>query len=240
MIKSWKAQDWMVVGGGFAAFIFSFFNFVGASFDGFSVSINAWHSYAILGLLLIFAAAIAWALLALKVLQIPKLPAKLEVVAAGASGLGTLLIIIRAAAYGDPVGIRFGGILLIIAGFVVTAGAVWALSAGSAAGASGPRPYTSGFPLRRPDAGSPPAGSAPPAPSGGASTPAPPPWSPPGPSQAPSGPSQGPSGGASAPAPPPWTSPPATPPGVPADPFTAHPSRPPAPTAPPSPPPPPE
>src|ERR1700722_4889785 len=156
IFKHWRRQDWMVVGGGVVAFIFTLFDYVGISISHIgSYSISAWHSYAILGVLLILAAAVGWALLAVRAVQLPKLPVKSELIAAAATSLGTLLIVIRAATYPSPIGIRFGGIVLILAGFVMTAGAVWALSAGSALSGSGPARFASGFGAARPAGTSP-------------------------------------------------------------------------------------
>jgi hypothetical protein len=135
----------MVVAGGLVAFVFSFFDYVGVSASvgpvSYSASTGAWHSYAVLGLLLIFAAAIAWALRALAVVAMPTLPTKFEYVVGGAAGLGTLLVLLRGVTYsssfpGGSVGLRFGGIVLIIAGAVVTGGALWASKVGSALPAS--------------------------------------------------------------------------------------------------------
>jgi hypothetical protein len=148
LVKHWTPRDWMVVGGGFVAFIFSFFDYVGASASFFggrtiSVSISAWHSFAILGLLLVFAAAIVWVLRAFSVVDIPTLPTKFEYVVGGAAGLGTLLILLRGVTI-TGLGLRFGGIVLILAGIVVTAGAFWASTAGAAKPVSRPS-STGGF-----------------------------------------------------------------------------------------------
>jgi hypothetical protein len=139
IVKAWSPRDWMVVAGGVVAFIFSLFDYVGAKlpFVG-SVSISAWHSYAILGLLLVFAASVTWALRSLKIITLPPLPAKYQVISAGASGLGTLLLLLRGVTYPSPIGLEFGGIVLIIAGLVVTAGAVWSLQLGEQIGTVAP------------------------------------------------------------------------------------------------------
>jgi hypothetical protein len=97
---------------------------------GGSGSITAWHSYAILGLLLIFAAA---AIIAIKTFAANVLPANLPVGLHVASvllaGIGTLLVFIRALAYWDTksefgvkvtVHIGWGGYVLLIAGVLVT------------------------------------------------------------------------------------------------------------------------
>jgi hypothetical protein len=147
LVKHWTPRDWMVVGGGFVAFIFSFFDYVGASGSigtiSYSVSVSAWHSFAILGLLLLFAATIVWVLRAFSVVDIPTLPTKFEYVVGGAAGLGTLLILLRGVTI-TGLGLRFGGIVLILAGIVVTAGAFWASTAGAAKPVSRPT-STGGF-----------------------------------------------------------------------------------------------
>jgi hypothetical protein len=139
-LKALSPQDWMVVGGGGAAFIFSLFPFVGVSFGPISYSVNAWHSYALLGVLLILAAAVTWTLRALDVVKLPPVPEPWtwSRIIAATSGLGSLLVLIRgltigssgvaaaAARVGVNVGMRFGGYALVVAGVVMTVGAVLA------------------------------------------------------------------------------------------------------------------
>ena len=57
---------------------------------------SAWHSYAILGLLLIFAAAIIGALRVFAGTNLPTLPIGVNLLVLGLAGLGTLLLILRA------------------------------------------------------------------------------------------------------------------------------------------------
>ncbi len=130
-------QDWMVVGGGIAAFLFSLLPFVGVSFGPFSGSVNAWHSYALLGILLLFATATLWALRLLEAVKLPDLPLPWARVFAIATAVGTLLVLLRGLTFsanavssmrnvGVSAGLRVGGVLLIVAGAVMTVGAVWA------------------------------------------------------------------------------------------------------------------
>jgi Family of unknown function (DUF5336) len=120
-----------VVGAGVLAFIFSFLPFYGASISFLgshaSTSWTAWHSYAVVGDLLLLAAT---ALAAIRVFAPSVLPAELPVkpflAVAGLAGLGTLLLILRAVTWPSPsgvgysVGIRWGAWLLFIAAIAMT------------------------------------------------------------------------------------------------------------------------
>ena len=142
-----------VVGAGVLAFIFSFLPFYGVSFSfagaHASSSVTAWHGFAIIGMLCLLAAT---AIAAVEVFQPSMLPADLPVkpflVVAGLAGLGTLLLILRAATWPSPsglgysVGIRWGAYLLFIAG------AAQAVAAALAATRPEPAPPT--HPLETP------------------------------------------------------------------------------------------
>lgn len=129
-------QDWMVVGGGVAAFLFSLLPFVGVSSGPLSVSVNAWHSYALLGILLLLATATLWALRLLEAVKLPELPLPWSRVFAIATAVGTLLMLVRGLTFsanalplpdvGVSAGLRVGGVLLILTGAVMTVGAFWA------------------------------------------------------------------------------------------------------------------
>jgi hypothetical protein len=130
-MRAASGRDWMIIGGGLAAFVLSLFPFVGVSAPGISVSHDAWISYSTLGVLLILAAAAAWALTILQIAAVPRLPVPLPQAVAIGAGVGTALILLRGLTYssslevvGVSVGIRFGGVLLVVAGAVVTAGAI--------------------------------------------------------------------------------------------------------------------
>lgn len=128
----WSIFDKIAVGAGAVALLFSFFtHYVSVSFSGFGASISAgvsaWHSYAVLGMLLILAAV---ALVLIRASDVP-LPDTVPwpLVTAGASGLGVLLLLIRGLTWsesgpGASVGIGWSGWIVIIAGVVLTAAAV--------------------------------------------------------------------------------------------------------------------
>jgi len=137
-LNSVNRNDLGVMGAGVVAFIASFLPYWGVSFGGSvqgvhvggSASITAWHSYAILGLLLIFAAAGLIAVRTFAASSLPEMPAGVHVIAAALAGLGTLLVILRAFTYphasypGGSYGVRWGGYVLFIAGIAATAFAV--------------------------------------------------------------------------------------------------------------------
>jgi hypothetical protein len=136
-IKALSVQDRMVAGGGILAFIFSLFPFFGVSADGFSASVNAWHSYAILGLLLLLAAVVLRVLIVTETAKLPDIPLPWPRALAIGAGVGTVLILLRGLTFGGSsigylhadgisAGMRVGGYLLVLAGAVVTAGFVWA------------------------------------------------------------------------------------------------------------------
>lgn len=81
--------------------------------------ISAWHSYAVLGMLLIIAAV---AIVGIKAFAGEQLPAGVpwNLTAAAAAGLGTLLVIVRALTAGDGAGVGWSGWLLFIASIALT------------------------------------------------------------------------------------------------------------------------
>lgn len=123
-VQEINRNDLGVMIAGVVAFIASFLPYVGASAHigpvHVSENANAWHSYAVLGLLLVFAAAIVIAVKTFA--SMPTMPIGLHVLAAGLAALGTLLLIIRAFTVGNEgitgvnVGVRWGGYVLFIAG----------------------------------------------------------------------------------------------------------------------------
>jgi hypothetical protein len=133
-----ETNDLGIMGAGAAAFVFSFlpywgFSYSAKSLGGVSVSITAWHGFALLGLLLLFAAAAAVAARVFGVATLPELPVGWHVLVAGAAALGTLLVIVRAITYphlsvlGGSYGVRWGGYLLFLAAIAETVFAVMAL-----------------------------------------------------------------------------------------------------------------
>jgi hypothetical protein len=126
-LKQINRNDQLIIGGGIVAFIASFLPYVGVSYSGFGVHydahINAWHGFALLGLLFIFAAAAITALRVFANTAMPTLPLGINVVIAGLAALGTILVILRALTY-DHTSIEWGGYVLFIAAIVETVGAV--------------------------------------------------------------------------------------------------------------------
>ena len=121
-------------------------------------TITAWHSYAIVGCLLVLAATLVAAFRAFAPERWPaEVPVAPYVLTAGLAGLGALLLILRLATWqrhellGLSIGPRWGGYLLCL---LAVAQAVLAGLASRAAGESLPRP--SSAPLAPPPA-SPPA-----------------------------------------------------------------------------------
>jgi hypothetical protein len=136
----------MVVGGGALALISSFFAFVGVTlriaFVSYSSTIDAWHSYSTIGVLLVLAAAIIWTLYLLGAATLPAVKIGWGALTTGAAAVGTLLIIVRAFSYPTGVTVHFGGYLLIAASLAVTAGAAWAFMLDAAGGRAGAAPGT--------------------------------------------------------------------------------------------------
>jgi hypothetical protein len=123
-IKNLPRNDQAVLGLGILAFIASFFPFYGvtvniAGFKG-SSSISTWHSYAVLGILLILAATILAAVQVFAASSLPSMPVSVNFLVAGLSALGTLLIIIRGFTYdtasgpGGSVGLKWGAYVVMI------------------------------------------------------------------------------------------------------------------------------
>lgn len=81
---------------------------------------SAWDSYGTLGILLVIAAT---AIVAVKALAAGSLPdgAPWSLIALGAAGLGTILLILRAFTYGSGVNPGWSGWLLFITTIVLTA-----------------------------------------------------------------------------------------------------------------------
>src|ERR1043165_3618785 len=134
--------DLAIVGAGLLALIVSFISGFSASFSGggfsYSHTWSAWHSYAVLGMLLL---AVATAIAALRVFMPEAIPGNLPVGAylatAAAAGLGTLLVFVRGVTldagpsgslagftYKASAGLSWGGWLIVILGIAMTVLAV--------------------------------------------------------------------------------------------------------------------
>ncbi|MGN6723671.1 MAG: hypothetical protein ACTHJM_13750, partial [Marmoricola sp.] len=103
------------------------FSTSGIHMNGLSAGISAWHSYAVVGMLLVLAATVLVVIHASDIALPPTVPWPLA--AAGAAALGTFLLLIRGltwseSALGASVGIGWSGWIVIIAGVVLTAAAV--------------------------------------------------------------------------------------------------------------------
>jgi hypothetical protein len=127
-LKQISRNDQGILGAGILAFIASFLPFYGVSGGhGFvNYSVTAWHSYGLLGLLFVFAAAVIVALRVFANVQLPKLPVGVTVLVTGLAGLGTLLLILRGFTYpsasggGVSVGVKWGAYIVFIAGIAMT------------------------------------------------------------------------------------------------------------------------
>jgi hypothetical protein len=138
-LRSLNRNDQVVLGAGVLAFIASFFPFYGVTINvgGFSgsSSIDTWHSYAILGILLVIAATLLAAAQVFASGSLPELPVSANFLVAGLSALGTLLIIVRgftydtASAPGGSVGLKWGFYVVMILCLVQVAFAVMRLRA---------------------------------------------------------------------------------------------------------------
>ena len=123
-LRQLPRNDLGVLAAGALALIVSFFPYYGASAKAggfsYSASVNAWHGTALLGMLLVVAAAIVAAIMAFSPDTLPKTALSWNVVVLGLSVLGTVLVIIRsftlpsASGPGIDYGLRWGGWLLII------------------------------------------------------------------------------------------------------------------------------
>jgi len=123
-IKNLPRNDQAVLGLGVLAFIASFFPFYGVSvkFGGFraSESINTWHSYAVLGILLVLAATLLAAAQVFAASSLPSMPVSANFLVAALAAVGTLLIILRGFTYdsasgpGASVGLKWGFWVMLI------------------------------------------------------------------------------------------------------------------------------
>ncbi|HET9186725.1 MAG TPA: hypothetical protein VFN80_02130 [Acidothermaceae bacterium] len=134
-LKQVSRNDKGVVGAGIVALIFSFIpHYYGGSVNvgGFhySAGVNAWHSYAFFGMLLVLLATLVAAAVVSGAVQLPKLPVGTNLLIAGLAGLGTLLIIIRGftadsgSGPGYSYGVQWSGYIVMLAGVVETVFAV--------------------------------------------------------------------------------------------------------------------
>lgn len=123
-----RNEQWFL-GAGVVVFVASFLpwygvsynlNFAGVKSSG-SASINAWHSYATLGLLLILAATVIAGVMDFARDTLPDTALSWNVVVTGLSAVGALLVVVRslnlpsASGPGASVGLRWGGWILLIA-----------------------------------------------------------------------------------------------------------------------------
>jgi hypothetical protein len=128
-----------------------------------SASVNAWHGYAILGLLFVFAAAGIVAARVFANVNLPQLPVGVNLLVTALAAIGTLLIVIRGFTYphasgvGGSVGVKWGGYVLFIVCIVETVFAAMNFRE------SGEKVAWDASALNRPAAAAAPAGYAPPA-----------------------------------------------------------------------------
>jgi Family of unknown function (DUF5336) len=135
--KTVSTNDWGVMGAAAGVFLFSLFSsYVTISIDddevfgGLSGGINAWDSYATLGLLLLLAVGALAAARVFANVALPDIGVGWNLIAAAAAGLGALLVILRAFTYDSGFGLDVGpgwsGWLVMILAVAETAFAVLA------------------------------------------------------------------------------------------------------------------
>lgn len=125
-IKEMSMYNQGSLAAGVLAIIFSFLpSYVTVSMLGFSEGVNAWHSFATLGVLLIIAAT---ALIAVKALAAESLPAEVPwyMIATAAAGLGTFLVLIRGVTVSHA-SMGWSGWVTVIFALVLTAGAAMSM-----------------------------------------------------------------------------------------------------------------
>jgi uncharacterized membrane protein YfhO len=115
-LNSLKTSDKGVLGAAIGVFIFSFFSsYVTVSFGGFSAGADAWHSYAVLALLLLFAAAAIVAIKAFDLVELPEIGVGWALITTACAALGAFLLILRALTYsGSGVSVGWSGYVLFI------------------------------------------------------------------------------------------------------------------------------
>jgi hypothetical protein len=127
--KTVKPNDWGVLGGAAAIFIVSLipsyisYDLGGVSFPGVPTGVNAWQSYATLGLLFLFAAGVIVALRVFAVTTLPEIGVGWAMITVVLAGLGALLVILRAFTYSGGLGsvsVGWSGYLLMLLAIATT------------------------------------------------------------------------------------------------------------------------
>jgi hypothetical protein len=127
--KTVKTNDWGVLGGVAAIFIVSLipsyvtFDLGGVSFPGVPTGVNAWQSYATLGLLFLLAAGVIVALRVFAVTTLPEIGVGWAMITVALAGLGALLVILRAFTYSGGLGsvsVGWSGYLLMLLAIATT------------------------------------------------------------------------------------------------------------------------
>ena len=121
-----KNEQGALIAGGLAIILSFIGSYVTVSAGPISSGTSAWDSYATLGVLLVIAATVVVALKAFSKETLPD-GVPWSLVAVGAAGLGTLLLILRAFTYSDgglgdavDIGPGWSGWALFVAGIVLT------------------------------------------------------------------------------------------------------------------------
>ncbi len=120
-LRTLNRNDQVILGAGFLAFISSFFPYYGLSVSGFgSYTVNSWHSYATLAVLLMIAATAVAAAEVMAGDSMPKLQVSWTMIVVGLSGLATLLYILRsftlktASGGGASLGLKWGAYVTLV------------------------------------------------------------------------------------------------------------------------------
>jgi hypothetical protein len=116
-----KFEQGALVAGGLSIILSFFSRYVSADLGPLGTyGISAWHSYAVLGMLLIVASV---AVVAVKAFSKESLPDGIpwSLVAVATAGFGTILIVLRGLTAGDGAGVGWSGWLLFITSIALTA-----------------------------------------------------------------------------------------------------------------------
>lgn len=121
-VRQLPRNDQGVLAAGVLAFIFSLIpSYYGLTGAGpFDDSVNAWHGWNVIALLLILAATLIAAAQVFRAPSLPDVPVSLNFVVLAASGVGTLILIIRSftleskSAGGASIGLEWSAYVLMI------------------------------------------------------------------------------------------------------------------------------
>jgi hypothetical protein len=120
-VRQLPRWDQGVLAAGVLVFIFSFFPYYGASYQGDSTSVTAWHGWAFVALLFLLAAAVLAAVQIFSGGSLPETAVGWNVVVAALAVVGFIILVIRSFTLdsgnflGVDYGLQWGAYLLMIA-----------------------------------------------------------------------------------------------------------------------------